>query len=167
MVRHRDSRSPSPTGSQHSSKRPRRDDDVRRDRERDRDRRDDRGPRRRSRSRSLEVRARPLSTSNKTYADHNPLQRRQRDQAADEIDQGTEEIDTIPESDHQIDDGAEVENGITETGETTLMTGHEDAARTLLTRGPVVEEMISVGSQPIRRMILSRAKSAAANTIPV
>ncbi|KAH8663118.1 pre-mRNA-processing ATP-dependent RNA helicase-like protein PRP5 [Tricladium varicosporioides] len=59
MVRHRDSRSPSPTGSQHSSKRLRRDDDVRRDRERDRDRRDDpRGLRRRSRSRSIDRRHR-------------------------------------------------------------------------------------------------------------
>ncbi|CAG8978233.1 hypothetical protein HYALB_00010724 [Hymenoscyphus albidus] len=55
MVRHRDTRSPSPTGSQHSSKRPRRDEDIRRHR----DRRDDmRGPRRRSRSRSLDRRHR-------------------------------------------------------------------------------------------------------------
>ncbi|KAH8808268.1 putative Pre-mRNA-processing ATP-dependent RNA helicase prp5 [Xylogone sp. PMI_703] len=55
MARHRDSRSPSPTGSQHSAKRSRRDDDVRRDR----DRRDDvRGPRRRSRSRSVDRRNR-------------------------------------------------------------------------------------------------------------
>ncbi|KAN0117407.1 P-loop containing nucleoside triphosphate hydrolase protein [Hyaloscypha variabilis] len=55
MARHRDSRSPSPAGSQHSSKRSKRDDDVRRDR----DRRDDaRLPRRRSRSRSLDRRHR-------------------------------------------------------------------------------------------------------------
>lgn len=53
MARHRDSRSPSPAGSQHSSKRSKRDDEVRRDR----DRRDDgRLPRRRSRSRSFDVR---------------------------------------------------------------------------------------------------------------
>jgi ATP-dependent RNA helicase DDX46/PRP5 len=53
MARHRDSRSPSPAGSQHSSKRIKRDEDVRRDR----DRRDDvRGQRRRSRSRSVDVR---------------------------------------------------------------------------------------------------------------
>ncbi|RDW88840.1 hypothetical protein BP6252_00872 [Coleophoma cylindrospora] len=56
MARHRDSRSPSPAGSQHSSKRSRRDDDVRRDR----DRRDDARapPRRRSRSRSVDRRFR-------------------------------------------------------------------------------------------------------------
>jgi ATP-dependent RNA helicase DDX46/PRP5 len=54
MARHRESRSPSPTGSQHSSKRLKRDDDVRRDRDRDR-REDPRGPRRRSRSRSMDV----------------------------------------------------------------------------------------------------------------
>jgi ATP-dependent RNA helicase DDX46/PRP5 len=54
MVRHRDSHSPSPAGSQHSSKRSKRDDDVRRDR----DRRDDvRGQRRRSRSHSADVSA--------------------------------------------------------------------------------------------------------------
>ncbi|KAI9732495.1 MAG: pre-mRNA processing RNA-helicase [Claussenomyces sp. TS43310] len=53
MVRPRDSRSPSPTGSQHSSRRSRRDDDIRGGR----DRRDDgRGPRRKSRSHSLDVR---------------------------------------------------------------------------------------------------------------
>ncbi|TVY50109.1 Pre-mRNA-processing ATP-dependent RNA helicase [Lachnellula occidentalis] len=52
MARHRDSRSPSPAGSQHSSKRARREDDVRHDR------RDDmRGPPRR-RSRSLDRRHR-------------------------------------------------------------------------------------------------------------
>ncbi|KAK5634452.1 hypothetical protein RRF57_010165 [Xylaria bambusicola] len=52
MARLRDSRSPTPAGSQHSSKRSRRDDD-RRDRDRDRDRRDHgRDQRRRSRSRS-------------------------------------------------------------------------------------------------------------------
>lgn len=52
MARHRDSRSPSPAGSQHSSKRSKRDDDVKRDRDR---REDPRGPRRRSRSRSVDV----------------------------------------------------------------------------------------------------------------
>lgn len=52
MARLRDSRSPTPAGSQHSSKRIRREDD-RRDRDRDRDRRDyGRDQRRRSRSRS-------------------------------------------------------------------------------------------------------------------
>jgi ATP-dependent RNA helicase DDX46/PRP5 len=75
MVRHRDSRSPSPTGSQHLSKRSRNDDDFRRDR----DRRDDvRGQRRRSRSRSSEVSfylgREAHSNTNKDY-----FQRRQRD----------------------------------------------------------------------------------------
>ncbi|KAI0859585.1 hypothetical protein F4860DRAFT_250270 [Xylaria cubensis] len=52
MARLRDSRSPTPAGSQHSSKRSRREDE-RRDRDRDRDRRDyGRDQRRRSRSRS-------------------------------------------------------------------------------------------------------------------
>ncbi|KAG9234132.1 putative Pre-mRNA-processing ATP-dependent RNA helicase prp5 [Amylocarpus encephaloides] len=65
MVRHRNSRSPSPAGSQHSSKRLRRDDDVRRDR----DRKDDgRGLRRRSRSRSLDRR----------HRDRDPPRRRER-----------------------------------------------------------------------------------------
>ncbi|APA14811.1 hypothetical protein sscle_13g095810 [Sclerotinia sclerotiorum 1980 UF-70] len=55
MARHRDSRSPSPTGSHHSSRRTRRDDNGRRDR----DRRDDvRGQRHRSRSRSPDRRER-------------------------------------------------------------------------------------------------------------
>ncbi|KAE8453709.1 pre-mRNA processing RNA-helicase [Mollisiaceae sp. DMI_Dod_QoI] len=55
MARHRDSRSPSPAGSQHSSKRLKREDDGRRDR----DWRDDaRGSRRRSRSRSADRRHR-------------------------------------------------------------------------------------------------------------
>jgi ATP-dependent RNA helicase DDX46/PRP5 len=73
MARHRDSRSPSPAGS-HSSKRARRDDDVRRDR----DRRDDmRGPpRRRSRSRSLDVSVPPHVEHSYTYGH---VQRRHRD----------------------------------------------------------------------------------------
>ncbi|PVH87229.1 Pre-mRNA-processing ATP-dependent RNA helicase prp5 [Cadophora sp. DSE1049] len=55
MARHRDSRSPSPAGSHHSSKRVKREDDIRRDR----DRRDDVRPqRRRSRSRSIDRRHR-------------------------------------------------------------------------------------------------------------
>ncbi|KAH7330279.1 putative Pre-mRNA-processing ATP-dependent RNA helicase prp5 [Rhexocercosporidium sp. MPI-PUGE-AT-0058] len=54
MARHRDSRSPSPAGSHHSSKRVKRDEDVRRDR----DRREDVRQRRRSRSRSLDRRHR-------------------------------------------------------------------------------------------------------------
>src|SRR5277367_3138991 len=76
MARQRDSRSPSPTGSQHSSKRSRRDDDFRRDR----DRRDDvRGPRRRSRSRSLDVRNGGTYKWQSIYADGLESQRRQRD----------------------------------------------------------------------------------------
>lgn len=38
-----------------------------------------------------------------------------------------------------IDGDGGVENAIIVIGETTLMKGLEDAARTLLTRGPVVE----------------------------
>lgn len=77
MARHRDSRSPSPTGSQHSAKRSRRDDDVRRDR--DRDRRDDvRGPRRSSRSRSVEVSAAHPDMGRYPLADTR-YQRRDRD----------------------------------------------------------------------------------------
>ncbi|KAM0179583.1 hypothetical protein ACHAPF_002867 [Botrytis cinerea] len=72
MARHRDSRSPSPTGSHHSSRRNRRDDNGRRDR----DRRDDvRGQRR---SRSPDVRPltfRPAPQSQNT----NEHQRRERD----------------------------------------------------------------------------------------
>ena len=76
MARHKDTRSPSPVGSQHSSKRSRRDDDVRRDRDRDR-RDDDRGPRRRSRSRSADVRMdQPLDTR---MPPANYLQRRHHD----------------------------------------------------------------------------------------
>ena len=75
MARHRDSRSPSPTGSQHS-RRSRRDDDVRRER----DRRDDgRGPRRRSRSRSADVRIFRHRTSIPSFTDPAHYQRRHRD----------------------------------------------------------------------------------------
>ncbi|KAH9212585.1 Pre-mRNA-processing ATP-dependent RNA helicase prp5 [Leptodontidium sp. 2 PMI_412] len=55
MARHRDSRSPSPAGSHHSSKRVKREEDVRRDRDR---REDIRPQRRRSRSRSIDRRHR-------------------------------------------------------------------------------------------------------------
>lgn len=74
MARHRDTRSPSPTGSQHSSRRVRRDDDRR-----DRDRRDDvRGFRRRSRSRSPDVSLREKHVTSRYQP--NPMnQRRHRD----------------------------------------------------------------------------------------
>ena len=75
MVRHRDSRSPSPAGSQHSLKRSKRDDDVRRDR----DRRDDRGPRRRSRSRSIDVSTRYASVGRSTNHNHPQHRHRERD----------------------------------------------------------------------------------------
>jgi ATP-dependent RNA helicase DDX46/PRP5 len=75
MARHRDSRSPSPAGSQHS-KRSRRDDDVRRER----DRRDDgRGPRRRSRSRSADVRTFKPRISRPYFTDPVHYQRRHRE----------------------------------------------------------------------------------------
>lgn len=79
MVRHRDSRSPSPVGSQHSSKRSKRDDDFRRDR----DRRDDvRGQRRRSRSRSADVRASQPDGALLHSTNHGLGQRRHRDRDA-------------------------------------------------------------------------------------
>ncbi|ESZ96414.1 putative Pre-mRNA-processing ATP-dependent RNA helicase prp5 [Sclerotinia borealis F-4128] len=63
MARHRDSRSPSPTGSHHSSRRIRREDNGRRDR----DRRDDvRGQRHRSRSRSPDRRERDREIPSRT-----------------------------------------------------------------------------------------------------
>lgn len=80
MVRQRDSHSPSPAGSQQSSKRNKRDDDYRRDRDRDRDRRDDvRGPRRRSRSRSLDVSASRRHQPISNCANHGVLKRRPRE----------------------------------------------------------------------------------------
>lgn len=76
MARHRDSRSPSPTGSHHSSRRTRRDDNGRRDR----DRRDDvRGPRHRSRSRSLDVRTLTFRPRVNPREHTNGIQRRERD----------------------------------------------------------------------------------------
>ena len=76
MARHRDSRSPSPAGSQHSSKRSKRDDEVRRDR----DRRDDgRLPRRRSRSRSFDVRRALLHKPFSQHANTLRYQRRHHD----------------------------------------------------------------------------------------
>jgi ATP-dependent RNA helicase DDX46/PRP5 len=72
----RRSRSPSPAGSQHSSKRSKRDDDVRRDR----DRRDDpRAQRRRSRSRSPDVRIIQSRKDLVQLTDCEYLQRRHRD----------------------------------------------------------------------------------------
>lgn len=65
------------------------------------------------------------------------------------IDQGDGTIADMPienetEKDPRTDGDAEVETEIIETGETILMIGPEGAARTLLTHGPVVEEMIPV-----------------------
>ena len=60
----------------------------------------------------------------------------------DAIDLEIAETD-IPRGSGLLTDGdGEVEN--TEIGETFPMTGQEDAARTLLTRGPVVEVMMAV-----------------------
>lgn len=58
------------------------------------------------------------------------------------IDLETAEIDIANESDRPTEDGVGAENEIIVTGETIPMTGLEDAARILLTHGPVVEEMI-------------------------
>jgi ATP-dependent RNA helicase DDX46/PRP5 len=76
MVRPRNTRSPSPAGSQHSSKRQRKDDDVKRDRPRRDD--DVRGPRRRSRSRSIDV-TYPFLSANGLVTDVVCVQRRHRD----------------------------------------------------------------------------------------
>ena len=54
--------------------------------------------------------------------------------------------DTPKETDLPTDDDEEVEN--IETGEIIPMKGQEDAARTLLTHGPVAELMIAVQSHP-------------------
>ncbi|CCE34057.1 related to RNA helicase [Claviceps purpurea 20.1] len=87
MARPRDSRSPSPAGSQHSSRRHRKDDDRR---DRDRDRRDDgRDYRRRTRSRSPDVRN---ESSHQMHARLNhtdefiPTQNRHRDRGGRERD---------------------------------------------------------------------------------
>jgi hypothetical protein len=78
---------------------------------------------------------------------------------ADEIDQGIEEIDILKESDLRIDDDVEVESETTVIGETILMmTGHEDAARTLLTLGPVAEVKTIVASLQANRKVLNRAR---------
>ncbi|RAL63876.1 hypothetical protein DID88_003519 [Monilinia fructigena] len=123
MARHRDSRSPSPTGSHHSSRRTRRDDNGRRDR----DRRDDiRGPRHRSRSRSLDRRdrdrdmirrrdrsvgrsnddyhrsgRRDRSRDRRSYADRerSPDRRRRRSRERDYRDRGDENRGQTPRSD--------------------------------------------------------------------
>lgn len=63
---------------------------------------------------------------------------------ADETDQEIAEIDMRTGIDHQIGGDAEVETGTIETGETILMTGLQGAARTLLTHGPVAEEMVNL-----------------------
>ena len=60
----------------------------------------------------------------------------------DEIDRGID----MQENDLQIGVDAEAERGITETGETTLMIEGETAARILLIRGPVAEEMQTIAS---------------------
>lgn len=80
MARPRDSRSPSPTGSYHSSRRHRKDDERR-----DKDHRDDaRDPRRRSRSRSPDVRRHHQRTSSSSglYSD-GIVQQRYRDRDRD------------------------------------------------------------------------------------
>ena len=58
-----------------------------------------------------------------------------------EIDLEIAETDMLRGIVPQIVDGEEVGRGNIETGETTLMIGHQGAARTLLILGPVVEEI--------------------------
>jgi hypothetical protein len=64
----------------------------------------------------------------------------------DETGRGTAGIDMQIGSDLQTGADAEVETEIIVTGETTLMIGLEDAARILLTRGPVAEVKTTAGS---------------------
>lgn len=63
-----------------------------------------------------------------------------------ETDQGTAGIDMQIGNDLLIGADVEVETEIIVTGETTLMIGLEDAARILLTHGPVAEVKITAGS---------------------
>lgn len=58
----------------------------------------------------------------------------------DETARGIVGIDMPKENDLLTGDDAEVETETIETGETTPMKGLEDAARTLLIRGPAAEE---------------------------
>lgn len=87
MARLRDSRSPTPAGSQQSSRRHRRDDERRdRDRYRDRDRRDfGRDTRRRSRSRSPHDVRRRYEHGHCHLSDRTTLQRRNRDRDRDDF----------------------------------------------------------------------------------
>lgn len=59
------------------------------------------------------------------------------------------------ENDHQIGDDVEVENEITVTGETIpMMPGLEDAARILLTHGPVAEETKIADKLPDQTVVI-------------
>jgi hypothetical protein len=79
---------------------------------------------------------------------------------ADGIDPGIAETDTLIGIDHQTDGDAEVESGIIVTGETIpMMLGHEGAARTLLTHGPVVEAKTIVASLQADQIASSRVRS--------
>ena len=69
-----------------------------------------------------------------------------------ETDQEIAETDMLSERDRQIGEDAEAESEITVTGETILITWLEDAARTLLTRGPVAEVKIARNQQAGLRM---------------
>lgn len=67
-------------------------------------------------------------------------------------------IDMLNESDLLTGGGAEVEIEIIVTGETTLMKGLEDAARTLLTRGPAAEARVMSGNQQAGLKALSQQR---------
>jgi hypothetical protein len=73
------------------------------------------------------------------------------------IDPETAEIDTPKGSDRLTEDGVEAENEIIVTGETIPMTGLEDAARILLTHGPVAEEMTIADKRRTGPIAQSRA----------
>ncbi|KAK8901578.1 hypothetical protein QC760_010014 [Botrytis cinerea] len=140
MARHRDSRSPSPTGSHHSSRRNRRDDNGRRDR----DRRDDvrgqrrsRSPDRRERDRDMNRRRdrsvgrlnddyhrsgrRERSRDRRSYADRerSPDRRRRRSRERDYRDRGDETRGQTPRSDAgaKINDAPKVSTPAVQTEE--------------------------------------------------
>ncbi len=84
----------------------------------------------------------------------------------DEIDPGIVETDTLTGNDLQTDDDGEVENEITVIGETTpMIIGHEDAKRTLLTHGPVVEAKTIVANLQASPRALNRMRCAHSHSV--
>ena len=78
----------------------------------------------------------------------------------DQEDGTDREIADMPtENDPLIDADEEVESEITVTGETILMIGHEGAARTLLTHGPVAEEKIPAANLQVGQNLQNQPRS--------